>query len=803
MTDTLTASMKWCRYDDDFREKNGYRLPAGKAFTAVFPFCSRLLPELRGMPRELGHLATLLTSQMGMLTKNVLDPYWLAPPQGSIVPLWHRGGAPNYQPKPMICKHVQDPIKAWRREKQKDHAGCEILKPVAIIKEPTAIAADQVTETRTTTHQIEVSLRRHSVQLFHGQKQAHEIEVTPRRHSVQLFHGQKQAHGSESKIQVLPRNQQTESFCQRQSLQLFQRIQKEVHSPANDQRRISVFFCSAGTTAEKLAKMLHRWLSSFVKDSSKLQLCSRSKPLNSLSASDLTVENILLLIISSTGQGEIPSNGLGIPKLCENISSTRLMDPAQSFKFAVFGNGDSRYSATYNGAAVKINDHLTQAGGYPLVDGIFQADTAMEPVPLAALKSWWNKLQPSIGDQPIESLQLAIGTSPNGDKHAAVVVSVTPLAKLGQKYEDYQDRLLSTLGEASLVHASPGMHEDGSLLVTFDVNDDRFEEMSCIQILPSNAPLKVNQALRSLVVKGSDHVDLGLDGRNPTYASFLTDYVDLELPFSDAECFGAVELASHGDLDRASLGTLPVQRVLERLHGRIIQMSDGQRADFIHDICQDMPLLHTRTYSIASSRQYPSSCNRANVCEVDIMVKVLPGGRFSETLMKDCAIPASLKYRIVDSPSGAILRKNHLRPFVIIATGAGFGPVRSLLQWRMGIIRDAIATGRPLPSRGLGITLFLGLKPSDRELVIDVLNEAMSLNLIDMLDIVLSNPMKHRIYDDLQHSPQHLRNKLIKREGMAFICSNKSAAIATKMTFENILGGPVEMLGERYVEEVF
>ena len=79
----------------------------------------------------------------------------------------------------------------------------------------------------------------------------------------------------------------------------------------------------------------------------------------------------------------------------------------------------------------------------------------------------------------------------------------------------------------------------------------------------------------------------------------------------------------------------------------------------------------------------------------------------------------------------------------------------------------------------------------------------MSLNLIDMLDIVLSNPMKHRIYDDLQHSPQHLRNKLIKREGMAFICSNKSAAIATKMTFENILGGPVEMLGERYVEEVF
>lgn len=29
MTDTLTASMKWCRYDDDFKKRNGYRLPAG------------------------------------------------------------------------------------------------------------------------------------------------------------------------------------------------------------------------------------------------------------------------------------------------------------------------------------------------------------------------------------------------------------------------------------------------------------------------------------------------------------------------------------------------------------------------------------------------------------------------------------------------------------------------------------------------------------------------------------------------------------------------------------------------------
>ena len=39
MTDSLTASKKWCRYDDDFKERNGFRLPAGKASFGVYPSC--------------------------------------------------------------------------------------------------------------------------------------------------------------------------------------------------------------------------------------------------------------------------------------------------------------------------------------------------------------------------------------------------------------------------------------------------------------------------------------------------------------------------------------------------------------------------------------------------------------------------------------------------------------------------------------------------------------------------------------------------------------------------------------------
>ncbi|KAK4697678.1 hypothetical protein P7C71_g445, partial [Lecanoromycetidae sp. Uapishka_2] len=190
--------------------------------------------------------------------------------------------------------------------------------------------------------------------------------------------------------------------------------------------------------------------------------------------------------------------------------------------------------------------------------------------------------------------------------------------------------------------------------------------------------------------------------------------------------------------------------------------------------------------------------------EVDIMVKVYPGGRFSDTFLNDCASPAALKYRIVDSVSGPQLRRNHMAPSVIVATGAGFGPVRCLLQWRVATIRKTFAARQQSHPWGSGISLFLGLKECDLQLVVDVLNEAMSVNLIDRLDIVLSNPEKRRVYDHLTFAAQHIRDKILSRRGMIFICAGGLAAEGAKRMFERILGGHVEAaLGERYVEEVY
>lgn len=70
---SLAASNDWSNFDDEHAKKMGYRLNS--------------------------------------------DPYWISPPQGSIIPVWHRGGAPNYQPKPMITRNRLNPVSLWKQRK--------------------------------------------------------------------------------------------------------------------------------------------------------------------------------------------------------------------------------------------------------------------------------------------------------------------------------------------------------------------------------------------------------------------------------------------------------------------------------------------------------------------------------------------------------------------------------------------------------------------------------------------------------------------------------------------------------------
>ncbi|KAL9009609.1 MAG: hypothetical protein Q9173_005373, partial [Seirophora scorigena] len=480
MSDSLTASMKWCRYDDDFKAKNGFRLPA--------------------------------------------DPYWLAPPQGSIIPVWHRGGAPCYQPKPMISKHVQDPVKAWERERPDWSIATKSLSifPNIPSRRPPFQAKsstmDGVSFAWDKQHKREV------IETL-GQLQARPpISVSDK-------------HASNTRVPGCP--------C---------RVS------------VSVYFCSAGTFAEKIATKLLIRLRDLAKSISNLSVCTRIRPLDQLKASALTADHLVLVIVSSTGQGEVPTNGSQFIKATTEEPGDGTGIPDTSFRYAIYGNGDSRYSATYNGAAVTVERGFRRFGGLATAGGLFHGDTAMYSTALQAVSPWWEKLQPTIQDLAADSPKLK---RVHSDKVHGTDDSMGFRAEAKSRLHVRSQQLPGDFQSARVVHISPPVRENyqGSYRVTLDIQDKTYEDLACVQVLPLNSPAKVRRALRALGVNGSEKVSLDmLDTSKPTYSSILTSYVDLEAPFQTLDWLDDIAPTSTAALDQERLKTLSSLDALEYLH---------------------------------------------------------------------------------------------------------------------------------------------------------------------------------------------------------------------------------------------
>ena len=735
MTDSLTASMKWSRYDDEFKEKNGFRLPA--------------------------------------------DPYWLAPPQGSIIPLWHRGGAPNYQPKPMICKHVQDPVNAWLRDKPDWFISAKELNIVANLRKTRPKMPWRSSSFDSSYVKPPKRLKADPPRDVDGgvpDVLAHEIELEP----------------------------YATNHC------------------------IDVYFCSAGTLAEKIATKLHDRTMALVADIPGVKITPTAQPLNNLQLVNVTRETILLLVISTTGQGEIPANGNNLMNLCQDIVSKK--QDGIRFKYAIYGNGDTRYSGTYNSAAKKVQQQLRRVGGTPIAGGLFQADTANLLTAFQALSPWWTKLQPALQDAVDDRYKLVKTHSEGAGSKASFDSSDSSREEVMSQFTSHLEQLDAQFYSAALIATSAKSRSDhpGSYLLTLDIGKNIYEDLACIQVLPLNSPSKVRRVLRALGVGASALVELDLNlERCPTYSRFLSEFVDLEVPFSVLKWIDDLDLAH--DEDKLDIETLSSQSVLEVLDtlensGHLSKLTDQPFQASLNlrlDICLAMPLLHTRNYSIASSLLYLSRSQAVNgpdssatqaateartqlpSTHLQILVKPHADGRFSSTFLNDCPVGSVVKYRIVDAVCGPLLRQPVSAPQVIVATGAGFAPVRCLLQRRIVAAQREPAVAQQYRC---GISLFLGLKSADIPLVTDLLMEAAGAGILDSLTIVPSNADKVRVYDKLEDDGirEVVRRKLVDDGGKVFVCAGPLAAKATKEVIGRVIGVDVDKgLGSRWVEEVF
>ncbi|KAL8637079.1 MAG: hypothetical protein Q9228_005607, partial [Teloschistes exilis] len=476
MSDTLTASMKWCRYDDDFKAKNGYRLPA--------------------------------------------DPYWLAPPQGSIIPVWHRGGAPNYQPKPMICKHVQDPLNAWERERPQSFE-----------------AAEQLKDPHRTIHRPNLQCRSST--------------------NDGILPAWTDCHVHESI--ALTGERPVEATNTIQALTVNEKFSISAIDPTPPRLSVSIYFCSAGTFAEKVALKLQLRLRDLAKIIPSVSVSSKIACLNELQLPPSCTNQIVLVVASSTGQGEVPTNGGRFITLCDGDTEKQLQNPRSSFKFAVFGNGDSRYAATYNGAAITIERKLQRLGGLPLLGSFHQGDTALQSTALQALNPWWAKLQPTLQDLATHSPKLRRTISDDVCTNGRMLAPSGIYTEAKSRFASRSRQLHSDFHSAKLISVNPPPRNDyqGTYLVTLDIGHMHYNDMDCIQLLPVNAPAKVRRALRALGVNGSTPMSIDFaDTICPTYSSFLTEYVDLESPLQNLDFLKQSDSSSTSEEKLQSLSSI-------------------------------------------------------------------------------------------------------------------------------------------------------------------------------------------------------------------------------------------------------
>lgn len=142
---------------------------------------------------------------------------------------------------------------------------------------------------------------------------------------------------------------------------------------------------------------------------------------------------------------------------------------------------------------------------------------------------------------------------------------------------------------------------------------------------------------------------------------------------------------------------------------------------------------------------------------------------------------------------------------IALAIGSGLAPIRALLHHRVQRARDFTTTYPNIPHNVGKISLFAGHRIEDTAIVAEIIGEAITLNLFDILSLTPSNPDKKRAQDCVFEFgvPQRLVRK-IKGGAFVFVCGSSDAAEVFRGNLDGMVGCDVrKALGNRYIEEIY
>ncbi|KAG9189371.1 hypothetical protein G6011_06239 [Alternaria panax] len=450
--------------------------------------------------------------------------------------------------------------------------------------------------------------------------------------------------------------------------------------------------------------------------------------LDAITLRQLLQHHVVLIAISTTGQGELPPNS---QKFWKAIRSARLRPGClQQMRFASFGLGDTSYPK-YNWAHRKLYNRLVQLGAQPICDRGESDEQHPDGIDGSFLP-WSTKLRQHL----LNSYPLADGVEPIPDdvlldpkwllEPVEDVAASSPKAEVapasnGDIPEDPPSDLLHVSGGltakvASNERVTPATHWQDVRHVRFEIPDTHpYVPGDVLTIYPKNFPSDVSQFLACMGWTSEADVPLRFVPTSPSTPS------DATLPIRNMEPGTTITLrellTNHLDIiaiPRRSFFAQLAHYTSDETHKeRLLEFTDPQYLDELYDyttrprrsilevlqefesvkipwqrVCSIIPTLRGRQFSIASAMN--STAELEKKTEIELLIAIVKYKTIIKRIRQGVATRyiASLKpgqeITVTLSRGGLGVSKDELdRPVVMIGPGTGVAPMRSLIYQRI------------------------------------------------------------------------------------------------------------------------
>ncbi|PSN74632.1 NADPH dependent diflavin oxidoreductase-like protein 1 [Corynespora cassiicola Philippines] len=580
---------------------------------------------------------------------------------------------------------------------------------------------------------------------------------------------------------------------------------------ALQERRALVLYGSETGNAQDVAEELGRI-------AERLRFDTDVAELNAVSVNQLRQYSVVLIAISTTGQGELPANS---QTLWRALRSRRLPDGClQRMRFASFGLGDTSYPK-YNWAHRKLRNRLIQLGAHSICPGAESDEQHPEGVDGSFLPWSTTLRQQLLADYPlpdgVEPIPDDVLLDPKWLLAPADGVEV-PSAPIDNHSSTTTNGVASDVPPGDLLEVpggiaasvtsnervTPTSHWQDVRHLVLDIPSHRpYAPGDVLNIYPKNFPVDVNEFLK--VMDWESMADTPLKFTPSTPATPPNSALPVPNVSSDSAITLRKLLTNHLDImsiPRRSFFAQLAHFTNDEFHrARLLEFTDPEYIDELYDyttrprrsilevlqefetvkipwqrLCSIIPSIRARQFSIASALS-PSSASD-NQTRIELLIAIVK----YRTVIKRIREGVCTRYVATLIPGQEIsvmLQKGGLgvtkaetqKPVIMVGPGTGVAPMRALIHQRRHW-RDELEIDSDKAPRDV---LFFGCRNESSDFFFRDEWDRLKQDGVP-LDVLaaFSRDQRQKVYvqDLVRQQSEPVYNALVRNNGIIYICGS-------------------------------